>query len=175
MSEKEEIKTASSILHEYGINIMEMNDDFNCQLLTAMERYAEQKSFALQLEVERLKKEKEESDFLIKSQAEIIRMYSDVEDNLKAEIERLRSNEGVRELLRKQREICQRIYDAEKSGLIDAVIGNVFANAPEPSFEPVAEEKKEDDNKDCEHINTKHRQIRCDVCTDCGYVVEIDV
>lgn len=37
------MKTASEILFEYGIDIMKMNDDFNCQLLFAMERYAEQK------------------------------------------------------------------------------------------------------------------------------------
>lgn len=36
------MKTASSILFEYGIDIMKMNDDFNSQLLFAMERYAEQ-------------------------------------------------------------------------------------------------------------------------------------
>lgn len=36
------MKTASEILFEYGIDIMKMNDDFNSQLLFAMERYAEQ-------------------------------------------------------------------------------------------------------------------------------------
>lgn len=36
------IKTASTILFEYGIDIMKMDDDFNSQLLFAIERYAEQ-------------------------------------------------------------------------------------------------------------------------------------
>lgn len=36
------MKTASEILFEYGIDIMKMNDDFNSQLLFAMERYADQ-------------------------------------------------------------------------------------------------------------------------------------
>lgn len=35
-------KSAESILYEYGINIGELNEEFNNQLLTAMERYAEQ-------------------------------------------------------------------------------------------------------------------------------------
>lgn len=39
-----EIKTGTQILFEHGINIMELNDDFNSQLLAAMERYSEQKS-----------------------------------------------------------------------------------------------------------------------------------
>lgn len=34
-------KTATSILYEHSINIMSMDDTFNSQLLTAMERYAE--------------------------------------------------------------------------------------------------------------------------------------
>lgn len=36
------MKTATEILFEYGIDIMKMDDDFNCQLLFAMERYSEQ-------------------------------------------------------------------------------------------------------------------------------------
>lgn len=34
-------KTADEFLFEYGIDTMSLNDDFNCQLLFAMERYAE--------------------------------------------------------------------------------------------------------------------------------------
>jgi hypothetical protein len=35
------MKSATEILREYGIEIMSMDDHFNGQLLTAMERYAE--------------------------------------------------------------------------------------------------------------------------------------
>lgn len=35
------MKTANEILFEHGINTMSMEDDFNSQLLHAMERYAE--------------------------------------------------------------------------------------------------------------------------------------
>lgn len=38
------MKTATEILSEHGINIMSMDDNFNTQLLHAMERYAEEKS-----------------------------------------------------------------------------------------------------------------------------------
>ena len=37
------MKSATAILYEHGINIMELDDDFNTNLLNAMERYAEQK------------------------------------------------------------------------------------------------------------------------------------
>jgi hypothetical protein len=36
-------KSATQVLKEHGINIMELNDDFNAQLFHAMERYAEQR------------------------------------------------------------------------------------------------------------------------------------
>lgn len=39
---EQEIKTASAILYEYGINIMEYNDSFNSSLLKAMEEYKNQ-------------------------------------------------------------------------------------------------------------------------------------
>jgi DNA-directed RNA polymerase subunit F len=35
-------KTATKILQEHSIDIMKMDDEFNSQLLHAMERYAEQ-------------------------------------------------------------------------------------------------------------------------------------
>ena len=38
------MKSATEILNEHGINVMEMTDDFNTQLLHAMERYVEEKS-----------------------------------------------------------------------------------------------------------------------------------
>lgn len=28
---------------------------------------------------------------------------------------------------------------------------------------------------DCDHNNTEHQRIRCNVCTDCGYTLEIDI
>lgn len=34
-------RTATKILHEHSIDIMKMDDEFNSQLLHAMERYAE--------------------------------------------------------------------------------------------------------------------------------------
>jgi hypothetical protein len=37
-------KSATQVLKEHGISIMELNDDFNTQLLHAMERYAEEKA-----------------------------------------------------------------------------------------------------------------------------------
>lgn len=40
-------KTAKQILFEHGINIMELNDDFNTHLLHAMEEYASQPSAGL--------------------------------------------------------------------------------------------------------------------------------
>lgn len=36
------MKSATEILRDYSIDIMRMDDHFNCQLLAAMERYAEQ-------------------------------------------------------------------------------------------------------------------------------------
>lgn len=38
------MKSATECLREYSIDIMQMDDHFNCQLLAAMERYAEQRS-----------------------------------------------------------------------------------------------------------------------------------
>lgn len=38
-------KSATEFLAEYGISLMDMDDHFNSQLLTAMERYADQKAF----------------------------------------------------------------------------------------------------------------------------------
>lgn len=38
----EEIKSAERILMEYGIELMNTNDVYNCQLLSAMEEYKEQ-------------------------------------------------------------------------------------------------------------------------------------
>ena len=51
------MKTATEILSEHGINIMSLNDDFNSQLLHAMERYAEEKLKEKEKEIEILKKE----------------------------------------------------------------------------------------------------------------------
>lgn len=42
MQKEEERKTATELLYESGIDIGSMNDDFNCKLFYAMERYAEQ-------------------------------------------------------------------------------------------------------------------------------------
>ena len=36
------MKSQTEVLNEYGINIMQLNDDFNTQLSHAMERYAEE-------------------------------------------------------------------------------------------------------------------------------------
>lgn len=36
------MKSATEILHEYGINVLNFEDDFNSQLLTAMDEYANQ-------------------------------------------------------------------------------------------------------------------------------------
>ena len=38
----EELKTAAEILYEHGIDTLGLKDDFNSQLFSAMERYAEQ-------------------------------------------------------------------------------------------------------------------------------------
>ncbi len=42
-------------------------------------------------------------------------------------------NKLISSACKSQRNICQRINDAEKDGTIDAVIGKVYANAPFPS------------------------------------------
>lgn len=49
-------KTATEILHEYGINPMNMNDEFNSQLFAAMEKYAEQNAVSV-LNIDSFKKE----------------------------------------------------------------------------------------------------------------------
>jgi hypothetical protein len=81
--------------------------------------------------------------------------------------------------------VARSFFDNDFSNDEDRFVVTHWAELPEmPEFlKDFQEEKKEDTlNKEervrkpfCSHENTQHRNLRCDVCCDCGYVVEIDV
>lgn len=84
-------KTATKILHEHSIDVMQMSDEFNSQLLHAMERYAEQ--YAKEQNAELLEEEIKNLEFLkwVASKAREFNMWSDKVQELHERISKTES------------------------------------------------------------------------------------